>query len=137
MKWKLLMPHYINDALLPAGTVVGDDCQYNFNKPDGSMHAPSLNMEPADREAEAYLEKHPPKYASGQIPVEILQPPNEPVAGQRVGGQGPKPATSNAERIAGQGPESGNAASLDRALIDKALNAPATDPFPKKSNPFE
>lgn len=132
MKWKLNTAHYINDALLEEGTIVGDDCQHNFNGPDGKMYRPSLNMEPADAEAEAYLKEHPRKFDGKSIPTEILQPPRMPTAGQRVGGLGPKPDASKAEKVAGQGPTSGDAAAVDRALVEKALNAPASNPFETK-----
>lgn len=132
MKWKLLTQHYINDALLEEGTIVGDGCQHNFNGPDGKMYQPSLNMEPADAEAAAYLQENPRKFDGKPVPTELLQTPRGPMPGQRVGGLGPKPDESRAERVAGQGPTSGDAASIDRALVEKALNAPATEAL----NPF-
>lgn len=131
MKWRLLTPHYINDALLEAGTVVGDDCQYNFNRPDGEMWSPSLNMEPADKEAEAYLKDHPRKFEDGKVPTDLLQTPSAPMPGQRIGGLGPKPSDTPVQ-VPGQGPGAGDAAALDRAIVEKALSAPADNLFGKK-----
>jgi hypothetical protein len=134
MKWKLNTQHYINDALLEEGTIVGDDCAHNFLKPDGTMHMPSLNMEPADQEAVDYLKKHPRKFGDNGLPVptELLQIPNSPMPGQRIGGLGPKP-NDTGPVIPGQGPQSGSAAAIDHALVEKTLNAPAnTNPFANK-----
>lgn len=131
MKWKLLTQHYINDALLDEGTIVGDaPCQHNFNGPDGKMYRPSMNMEPADAEAEAYIKANPRKFEGKAIPAELQVAPPNIQPGQRVGGQGPAAVTTGPQ-VPGQGPPAGSGAALDSALIQKALNEPA-----KPANPF-
>lgn len=127
MKWKLLTQHYHMDALLEPGTIVGDGERFPW--PEGLR--PSLNMEPADAEAEAYLKEHPRKFEGKPIPAELLAAPPPIMQGQRVGGMGPKP--DSAVQVPGQGPAAGSSAAIDHALVEKALNAPATDPNPFKT----
>jgi hypothetical protein len=66
MKWQLLEPHHIDEQVLPAGTIIGDDTQWPFratrdekkNRYGGGLDQkigdplrPSLAMTPMDDEA--------------------------------------------------------------------------------------
>lgn len=115
MKWKLNTQHYINDALLEPGTIVGTDTPFPFPYP------PSLNMEPVDEEAKEYLKAHPRKFGDGgpAVPTELLLHPTTPVTGQRVGGVGPKAPAVKAEVVAGQGPQAGSAEQANAAIMER------------------
>ena len=116
MKWKLNTQHYIDDALLDPGTIVGTDTPYPFPYP------PSLNMEPVDEEAKAYLKAHPRKFGDEgrpEVPTELLLHPTGVSPGQRVGGAGPKPDATKAEIVPGQGPQAGAAELVNQRLMEK------------------
>lgn len=60
MRWQLLEPHHIDEQVLPAGTVIGDDTQWPFrstyndkkiNRKIGDALPPSRAMTPMDDEA--------------------------------------------------------------------------------------
>lgn len=91
MKYRLDSDHYINNMLLPAGTLVGDDTPYPYrhekNTPSkdkagrpivllaGSPLPPSLNMSPMDGESEQLYRAHfgedaPPRDPTASIPLQ-------------------------------------------------------------------
>ena len=66
MKWRLEVPHYIDEQVLPPGTLVGDDTEhpYAFTQDDaklgrkvGEPMPPSTGMTPMDEEARAVYRK--------------------------------------------------------------------------------
>lgn len=57
MKYRLDAQHYINDKLLEAGQVVGDDTGNPFRFPNGDPMIPSQFMTPLDGEAQAEYQK--------------------------------------------------------------------------------
>lgn len=125
MRFRLTSPHYINDVILPEGTVVGTGA-IPFNG------KPSLNMEAADAEAEAFLAENPNYWEkTGQRPpVEILQAPNALVEGQRVGGLGPKADPSSMVNVPGNGVRD----AAGNVVVDPALVAAIQG---RPHNPFE
>lgn len=51
MQFRLDTQHYINDRLLEAGTIIGDDTGIAMVLPNGDQMKPSVNMTPLDDEA--------------------------------------------------------------------------------------
>lgn len=109
MRFELIMPHYMMDAYLEAGTIIGDGTRWFPipKRPDGSP-ALSMNMTPLDDEAKKAMEAHGDKWADkGGPPIEIQQIPRNIIPGQRPGGEGPKPSGDQILHPPGQGPRDG------------------------------
>jgi hypothetical protein len=60
MRWRLSEPHHIDEQVLDAGTIIGDDTQWPYratkddpkiNRKKGDPLPPSTNMIPLDQEA--------------------------------------------------------------------------------------
>lgn len=51
MKFRLDAPHYINDRLLEAGHIIGDETDVPMVLPNGEPLKPSVSMSPLDEEA--------------------------------------------------------------------------------------
>lgn len=74
MKWQLLEPHHIDEQVLPAGTIIGDDTQWPYRstyddpkikRRKGDYLPPSRAMTPLDDEAyKAFSEAF-----GGEVPV--------------------------------------------------------------------
>jgi len=67
MKWRLESPHHIDEQVLEAGTLIGDDTAHPYRAPKddpkikrkaGDHLPPSTNMTPMDEEARAAWRKH-------------------------------------------------------------------------------
>lgn len=56
-KYRLIGDHYIQDAILPAGTIIGDGTPYPFVSTDGRPVPPSAQMEPLNKAAETEVGK--------------------------------------------------------------------------------
>lgn len=104
MRFELITPHYMHDAYLEAGTIIGDGTRWPVPYNKAGDPALSMNMTPLDEEAKAALEKHGDKWAGKEIPLEIQQHPRGLSPGQRIGGEGPKPTGDQILHPAGQGP---------------------------------
>lgn len=73
MKWQLTEPHHLDEQVLPAGTIIGDDTAHPYRAPKddpkigrklGDALPPSTNMIPMDDEARKAYDKH----FKGQVP---------------------------------------------------------------------
>lgn len=107
MKWQLLGPHHIDEMVLPAGTIIGDDTQwpfrstYNDKKIDrkiGDPLPPSREMIPMDDEAREMFDKA----FDGEVPeadptrsIPLTGAPEAP----KVRGVGEKPPVSTPQPV--------------------------------------
>lgn len=107
MRWQLLEPHHIDEQVLPAGTIIGDDTQWPFrstyndrkiNRKIGDALPPSRAMTPMDDEARKAFDD----VFQGEIPntdptksIPLTGAPDAP----RVSGVGVKPPPPEPEPI--------------------------------------
>lgn len=130
MRWQLTEPHHIDEQVLPAGTIIGDDTQwpYRVTKADprlrrqvGDALAPSTAMIPMDDEARrAYDEKF-----QGKVPesdptksIPLTGDGNSPLVrgqGQPVPPIKPQSVSSYVAEQSGKPPATGLAAKLAEA----------------------
>jgi hypothetical protein len=82
MLFRLAAVHYINDVLVPEGTLVGKGTPWEIS-------GPSMFMDPVDDEAKAAYEKHMEKWKGKRPPAEILSPPGDLKPGQKIGVEWP------------------------------------------------
>lgn len=68
-QFKLLATHYIDNRLLPAGTIIGEGTDVPFLFPDGQIQHPSDQMEGLDESAQAEVDA---VRARGFMPIESL-----------------------------------------------------------------
>lgn len=94
MKYRLTAVHSIQDALLPAGTEIGDGTPYPFRELglDGKTwvpRLPSMFMEPLDQEAHDAIVKRNRQLAQKGARPELPVPPLVMEKDGRAAGQGP------------------------------------------------
>ncbi len=87
MKFRILSPHYIDDRLLPEGTIIGDEGVVSFRDEKGKPLVPTHEMEPLDDEAKKLFEDYR-KSSAGLMIGGVAEPlypklpdPNAPLMG--------------------------------------------------------
>lgn len=107
MKWQLLEPHHIDEQVLPAGTIIGDDTQWPYRstyndkkigRKVGDALPPSRAMTPMDDEARRVFND----VFEGEIPntdptasIPLTGAPNAP----KVAGPGQRPPPFKQEPV--------------------------------------
>lgn len=145
MKWQLLEPHYIDETVLPAGTIVGDDTPhpfrstYNDKKIDrkiGDHLPPSRAMTPMDEEARRAFEE-----TFGEEVPDIDPLKSIPLTGAegapRVPGVGSRPPKFKQEPV--NSPPEDNAPKTGMAAPSRpplSPNTPQPDLKPELKKPF-
>lgn len=139
MKWQLLEAHHIDEQVLPAGTVIGDDTQWPFrstyNDPKigrkiGDALPPSHAMTPMDDEARKVYDQ----VFGGEVPnsdptrsIPLTGAPDAP----RVAGPGSKPPPPTPQPVnqapKDDAPKTGMLAP-SKPLLSPVTPQPATKP---------
>lgn len=94
MKYRLTAPHYIEDRVLPAGTVIGEGTEFPFLLPDGTPRPPSTEMEGLDDESiaavKAVIDKTLPMTFQPPVPEPAGADPTKDPLVVTTGGKGAK-----------------------------------------------
>lgn len=120
MRYRLMSDHYINEAIVPEGSIIGDDTQWPFREADGKATIPSREMAPLDDEAMREFKK--------QFPDTV--PPRDPTSAIPIQGSGDK---TKAPPPGAAPPRAAAHAAPPRP--DKVDEAKATHPTPSSSPP--
>lgn len=148
MKWQLTAPHYLNEQVLPAGTIIGDDTPYPYRsnhtdyrigRKKGDHLPPSTDMIPLDDEARQAHQREfggepPPGNPEQSIP--LTSGPDSP----RVPGVAPQPQAQRPQEPVNQPPRNetpatGMSASASAAKPPLSPSTPQPQPKPELQKP--
>jgi hypothetical protein len=103
MKWRLDADHVIDESVLPAGTIIGDDTNHPFRalkddmkigRKKGDALPPSVQMSPMDDEARKAFSKKFGEEAPNRDPLAAIPLTGAPDAPKVKGPAAPQPVVN-------------------------------------------